>query len=202
MMLDGTFNISKKMMRNAVTYMPVAAKRDLAKDIARLCVEGQDVAERNKPGESLLAFPPMLAEDIALKNMLLLNTLLGHYFKVDIPENDEEGKPLDSFLRHDYYAGGHILNQIERFKSDDEFRSKAFNILADYKEFKKMVDTEIFNLKERNNDVLARFVAAIQIYSDPKVIKELMEKLFAAGDEYRALMAEKGILRGEEKTDG
>ncbi len=190
--MEKYFTVTKEMMLGAVTYMPIKNKRDLSRQIASLCVEGKKTAEQNRAGESLMAFPAMRGEDAALKSMLLLNTLLGFYFDIELPEKDGEGKDVDSYARHDYYAGGHILNQIERFKKDEMCRERAYELLSDYKEFRIMVDTEIANLKAVNNDGLARFTAACQIFSSPEVLRELMNELKSVAGQTVETLAERG----------
>ena len=167
-----TFKITKEMLVKAKSYMPLNEKIAYSKSVAEICLKEYKTAEENAIGEKFLAFPYLKGEDMGLKSVLLLNVLLGFYFDIDVKENNEK-----VYEQYDYYAGGNILNQIERFKSDYEVKDKVFDLIADYKDFKKMVDTEIYNLKTLSNDSLARLSAAMTILSSPENISKFNEEL-------------------------
>ena len=164
------FIITDELMENAVSYMPLQMKEDIARQIADLCLIPMKTAEQNKTGEKLLAMPYLRAENVAHKQMLLLRTLLSFYFDVEVDANE------NGYEQYDFYAGAHIYNQLERFKST-EYKAKAFDILSDFKEFRKMVETEIYNIRANWNDPIGRFTAAMQILSTPENIMALREEL-------------------------
>lgn len=183
------FVLTKEMMLGAETYMPLAEKTANARAIAEACVRPMETAEQNKPADRLISLPMLCEEDYALKSILLLNALLGYYFDVDVDEN------MDPFEAYDFYAGGHILNQIERFKGDRETKDIAFDILEDFREFKKMVDTIIFNEKANANDPIGRLAASIEILSTPEAIQTLMDELQKTGGELSDKVREAKVLR-------
>lgn len=164
------FIITDEIMERAKTYMPEQQKKELAKKIADLCLAPLKTAEQNKAGEKILAMPYLRGEDMSLKRILLLRALLGFYFDIEVDPNE------DSYEQYDFYAGGHIYNQLERYKGT-EYKSKAFDILFDFKEFKKTVETEIYNIRTNWNDSLGRIIAAVQVFSTPENIKALSEEL-------------------------
>lgn len=181
---NAQFILTDEMMKKAKTYMPISEKIATAKVIAKNCVGNIKVAEQNKEGNKILSLPEIKSEDLALKTILLQNVLLGYYFDIDLDPNE------DSYKQYDYYAGGHLLNQLERYKSNPELKNKAFDLLTDYKEFKKLVDTEIYNCKTNENDTLGRLTASMQLLSSPKNIKELSETLKKEMDEYSVKVQE------------
>lgn len=176
------FKVTKEMLKNAITYMPLSIKKDVSKQIAELCLVDIDTDEQNKIGESLIALPHLKGEDLALKSILMLNTLIGFYFDQDLPDTDENGEELDSFKKYDEYAGGHLLNQIERFKSDPEVKDIVFDLMSDYKEFKKMVDTELYNMKANANDPIPRFSAAVAVLGAPETMATIIEEIKKVGE--------------------
>lgn len=176
------FKVTKEMLKNAITYMPLSIKKDVSKQIAELCLVDIDTDEQNKIGESLIALPHLKGEDLALKSILMLNTLIGFYFDQDLPDTDENGEEFDSFKKYDEYAGGHLLNQIERFKSDPEVKDIVFDIMSDYKEFKKMVDTELYNMKANANDPIPRFSAAVAVLGAPETMATIIEEIKKVGE--------------------
>lgn len=164
------FFITNEMMKKAKTYMPLSEKEDLAKQIAELCLVPLKVTEEEKK-DSRLPISLLYGEDMANKSILVMNTLLGFYFDIDV----EDGE--DPYKIYDHYAEHHILNQLERFKSDAELKNKAFDILSDFKEFKKMVDTEIFNLRTLKNDPLHRLSDVLVMLTVIANSKKFSEKL-------------------------
>lgn len=177
------YKITKESLMNAVTYMPLRTKIDLSKDIAALCLENIDTDEQNKVGESIIALPHLKGENLALKNILLLNTLLGFYLDLDLPEKDGDGNDIDPYDLFDFYAGGHLLNQIERFKADPDVKDKVFDLLSDYKDLKKIVDTEIYNQKSNVNDIIPRMAASIAVLGSPETMKQVIEELKRVSEE-------------------
>lgn len=170
------FEITDEIMKNAIDYMPIEMKVDTAKTIAGQCVYSVPTAKQNEIGEKVLALPNLKCEDRELKLMCLLNVLLEYYLQLELKE------PLDIDV-FNYYAGGALLNQLERFKSNFELKNKAFDLLADYKELRKMVDMEINNLITVSNDTLGRLTATIALFTTPENLKKIAEELQKLGNE-------------------
>lgn len=180
------FTLTKDMLikakSNGTTYMPLNMKEELSRQIAISCVEDMETAEQNKEANKILAMPQLKKENSGLKTVLLANTLLGFYFDIDVMAEGKE-KGLNEYDAYDYFAGGHLANQLERFKADAEVKDIAFDISSDFKEFKRFVDTEIFNEKSNNNDPIMRLNAAIGILSTPENIQELYAAMQKIGEE-------------------
>ena len=71
-------------------------------------------------------------------------------------------------------------------KSDRDVRDKVFNILYDYNELKKMLNTDIYSRLGHLNDTLSRALAALQMVR-PDSMQELtdqMNELSAAVKDY------------------
>ena len=185
------FTLTKDMMAAARTYMPLDTKKVLAETIADKCVKPmarlkwdgihirpktEEDVKKNDP----TALPDLMEEDVALKMCLLQNVLLGYYFDIELDENPE---PDHVYEQYDYYAGGHLLNQIERFKSDRDVKNAAFDLMEDFREFRKMVDTIIYNYKMNANDPLKRFDAMLTVFSTPQNVRALVTELQKVGDE-------------------
>lgn len=169
------FELSKEMILGAKTYMPLVMKEKLGRDIARSCLSAARTSEQNRIRS--VPLPDLMEENAALKSVLLLNTLLGYYFDIELKETDN---PYETY---DYFAGGHLLNQIERFKSDRETKNAAFDILDDFREFRKITDTILFNEKAKANDPISRLDAAITLLATPENILAMVEELKSATDE-------------------
>lgn len=198
------FELTKDMMAKAKTYMPIEYKETLARAVAFRCVkpmvrlkwDGIHLSER-EPGEPVkdepTSLPDLMEEDVALKMCLLQNVLLSYYFDIEM---DEEADP---YAQYDLYAGGHLMNQIERFKADRDVKNKAFDLMEDWREFKKMVDTIIYNYKMNANDPLKRFDAMLTVFSSPENIQALANELQKSTDEVEEKV--KGAKKGRKKTE-
>lgn len=167
------FELSKEVLQKANTYMSLAQKTILAELVARRSVKpirGLATEKESKEQSAFIAIPSVVGEDSDMKEKLLLNVLLSHYLDIAVPEMDNN--------IYDFYMGGHLLNQLERFKTDSELKIKAFDILADFKQFKKMVDIEIYNIKTKENDVVERTLKGVSLFAAEKITEnpELIDK--------------------------
>lgn len=187
------FIITDKMMQDAKTYLPIADKQAIAEMIASKCIKDLPTAENNLIGEKFLAMPYLKGEDRRLKDMCLLYTFLTQYLSLEIDLLDEKN--------YDYYSNDAIYNQIERYKSDFKLKNKAFDLLYDFKELRKMVDVEIENVLRVSNDPLARLMASIQTLTTPENIKIMLEELKKVSEKYSAELKDKKILPNQKKDE-
>lgn len=166
------FIITKEIIQSARDYLPIGNKEMFAKIIAEQCVVPCTTAEDAQKGKADLAIPTLYREHFHKKQLLLMDFFLQFYFKLPVskkePFNDE---------MYDYYAGSHIFEQLERMKPDKEVKDKVYDLMADYKDFKRHVESAIFQKLNEKNDTLSRFSAAIQLASDPEYIQKMVEEL-------------------------
>lgn len=167
------FVITKEMIEKANAYMPIEEKISLSKIIAEKCVDIIPQS-RKTPVSDRASLPLPEGELPSLKSMLTLSVLLGFYLDIDI---DAEGKNAMTFASYDEYANSHPLNQLDRLKSNAEIRDKVYDLVADFKEFKKMVDTEIYNIRTYRNDPLVRLAATVGLYLTKENLAKLKDDL-------------------------
>lgn len=175
------FVITKEMIEKANSYMPMEEKISLSKIIAEKCVDIIPQPRKNPVSDranKILSLPE--GELPSLKSMLTLSVLLGFYLDIDI---DAEGKNAMTFASYDEYAGSHPLNQLDRLKSNAEIRDKVYDLVADFKEFKKMVDTEIYNIRAYRNDPLVRLAATVGLYLTKENLAKLKDNLTQATEQ-------------------
>ena len=187
-----SFEITKEMMLSAKTYMDIESKEDLAHNIAVRVLRPMATAKQNHPADELISMPMMMEENVRLKSILLMVTLFSYYFDIEFAENEEGLLQFD----YDFYAGGHPMNQIERFKSDRETKDIAFDLIEDFREFRKIVDTMIYNEKANANDPVERLMASISVLSTPENIEKLAAELNKSADELQEKIIE------AKKTEG
>ena len=182
------FVITEEMIAKATSYLPLADKRAFVEVMAKNCLEEVDVTLEEIAQETTIPLPQLHKEKCGQKQVYLMFYFLTEYLHIDFPNDfgDDE---------YDYYAGSHIFNQLERFKSRDaEIKNKVFDILYDFKELKKMLDTEIFNLKESLNDGVERISSSIGLLSTPenvKALNDLLQKTIGEAEGKQKELAEK-----------
>lgn len=177
------FKVTEDLLRSANDYIPLNRKVAIAKVIAPKCIEKSKTAEQNRKGLEFLSLPTLWVDDLETKSLYTMSVLLTEYLKVQIPEDFTDET-------YDEYASMHILNQLERFKSNLSLKDKVFDLLNDYRDFKKLLDTEIFNEKEVRNDPVARMSAAISIVSNPENIKRMQAELEKTAAEFESAQRE------------
>lgn len=169
------FELTVEMLEKATTYMPIGTKSALAKTIAEKCIEQGAIATQNVAGLTYLPLPRLKIENVEMKEILEVNTLLSFYFNIDI-----DGVGKDAREAYDFYMGGNLYNQLERLKSckeSEKARINAFDILADYKQFKRMVDNEIYNMRQSENDTVLRIMSAMAVVTDAETAKTLLDEV-------------------------
>lgn len=187
------FELTREHMAKAITYMPLVQKTILAETIARMCLKPVKALNETDPIDNFLIIPSVVGEDNYKKECMLLNTLLSHYFDIKIPKMTAE--------IYDKYMGSHIVNQLERYKNDKEFQHKAFDILTDYKTIRRMVETELYNLKTKENDLAERLLKGISLWSAEKMTSD-PEYLAKMTDEIKKLAASaKGIKENNDNVE-
>ena len=164
--------LTSELLMSANDYEPLSVKALYAEAIAKECVRPTEPDETKEKANGFATAPDQAEENLVIKKMRMLEFFLEKYLKV------KKGEKMSLEL-YDLYASSHIFNQLERMKkgSDNELKDKIFDIQSDYADFEKMVNTEIFNLKQKKNDSLDRFMASISMVSDPENIQALSQKL-------------------------
>lgn len=194
------FIIDEKMIAEATDYIPFTDKIDIVNELADSCLEPVDKSLDGIATETQLPIPQLYKERCGAKQYFLMYYFLTKYLHISI---EADKWTVEQF---DYYASSHIFNQLERFKSaDKEIKDKVFDILYDFKELKKMLDTEIFNLKESRNNGLERVQSYIDLFASPENIKQLndlLQKTIGEVETAQKKLAEKrGTAKKTESTE-
>lgn len=163
------FTLTEEAVKNAKTYMPLLEKQKFAEQIANLVVKPIDTAPQNKIGE--LPLPELFFEDQPQRQYAFLSLVLGYYFDISM---EIKG---DAWETYDYYAGGQVFNQLERFKSNSALKDKVFDIISDIKDLRKMIDARVDATVLNNNDTLGRLSSVIALLGDPENVKKMIEEI-------------------------
>lgn len=88
---------------------------------------------------------------------------------------------------YDRAASMHVLNALERMKSDAAARDKVFDLLRDYKDLERMVSAELNAQLAARNDVLPRVLHVLTQTATPAALANLQEMEGKLGDEAKKI---------------
>lgn len=174
--------ISAEQMKNVRTYIPLKAKTAFVHYVAGRCIDRLDM---NSDEASSFTVPPMYKEATEKKCRYMMYALVCLYIGADkefvqFEEDDEFLMTMDSY---DQWSEGHIMNQIERLKSDSDVRNTCFNLMQDYKDLEKKVNTEIYGLINVLNDPVTRLAKMLSAGMTPEAMQGVMDGLKVAQEE-------------------
>ena len=177
--------ITKEMLKNARDYVPEAEKRGFIEKFAgnlleniklSLAVRAEGEKERN------VLMPEMVAVDGGRRAKVMAAALAALYFN--------QGSTAADDATLDLWAGSHVMNQLERWKSDAEARGKVFDLLEDYRNLDKRLLAAAKAIADVKNDPVVRQ----QILSEKTAmaLPGLLQQLKAAQNEMKGTEEEKG----------
>jgi hypothetical protein len=184
--------LTEEDIRNAVSYLPLAKKTAMARAYAQDCLLQFDIATGNEEIDKV--FPSRFQENPQKRMLYGMLVLLREYLK-KIGDEDL------STEQYDEWGESSIFNQLDRFKSskDQEIRNKVYDLVDDYREFYRMLGTEINSLAEAKNDFLARFVQYVNLSQTPEALQEQLNKLEELSKELSNIGAEVEAKDGEKE---
>ena len=173
--------LTEEDILKAKSYIPISDKAVCARVYADKCIDKVEITIGD--GEQKDTLPPLYQENPLLKSLYGMLFLLERYFgKI---EADEKGEII--FTREDYdeWGEGSVFNALERMKASKniEVRNKAFDIVADYREFYRMLGTEIASILAAKNDLLSRLSIYFTAQITPDAFKELLSSISQAQQE-------------------
>ena len=163
-------NLDEKMFEKAVAYVPLLKKVQFTDECAAKCFDRMEL--KLDSGETI----PYYKENVERRTRYLMGALVVLYLGQKIEPVEDEVYLL-SADDYDRWAGGHVLNQIERRKARPETRDKAFDLLSDYRELEKMFKTEIYSLLQAMNDPVSRMQENMAKAITPEVMQKNMAEL-------------------------
>ena len=166
------FIITEEMIEKATAYIPLAEKIAFAKTYAAECIEPVEIDVLNIQANETMALPSLYEENTLKKQLYLMQAFLTEYLHIAVP-NEFTTEVYDE------YAKTQPLNQLERWKTKGkpEIKDKVFDLLADYKALKKLLDGEIYKLVTARSDSVSRVLASITLMCDPETVKKMTAEL-------------------------
>lgn len=198
--MENEFRITDATMAQADTYIPLTMKEMIANDMARACVKRTDLIhplgdKAEYSGE--YGVSPVYCESPSSKARVMMTVMMVMYLHIW----GEDTPYLCEVSAYDQWAGAHVLNQLERFKAGPH-REKAFDILADYREMEKCLNSAIYAVLRELNDPVKRFMEALGTMASAEGIQSAIEtiKEAEAGMEAERQRQER-IIHGEEPEE-
>lgn len=175
------YYITAEQMKDKVNdYIPLLAKTEWVQLVAPKCFDRLEMTA--SMGDDEMAIPPMYKESADLKSRYLMGFFVRLYLNAKWEIGEDEDEWLIPYEEYDKWMGGHIFSQIEKFKSDKELKDKCFNVLAEYKDVEKRLNSEIFGMLQAQNDAMSRQLAVQQMTMTPEAINAMLEGLNQAKD--------------------
>lgn len=165
--------LTKEIIEKANDYIPLQRKHIWCRNVASVAIQNVTINGGEK-SQSAFATPDRYEENTMARQMALASALAQNYLHVYDEETVLQEKDYDEIL------SSHLVNQLERLKGDRDVRDKVFNILYDFGELKKMLNTEIYSRLGHYNDTLGRAFVALSM-SDPQNLEQMSEDLKAIG---------------------
>lgn len=172
------YKITQEVMEKAQTYIPIAMKELIASDLARDCIKETRMIRPHDAEDSVepeYGLRPVYGESPSTKARIMMTILLSMYLKVW----DDDAPFLCPVEEYDNWAGAHVLNQIERFKSG-EYREKAFDLIADYREMERYLNSAIYSVLRELNDPVKRFMEAMGEIGSAEGIQKALDTIESA----------------------
>lgn len=166
--MNGKIEITKGMMEAARDYVPLTEKEAWVAENAPKCFDKLQITADDEP------MPPMYMVNTGLKSRYLMAALARLYFRA-APVDAAEDEQCMSVEEYDAWAGSHVMNQLERWKRDDAFRAKTYDLLFDYKDLEKRFSTQLSGLLAVQNDPVIRQAqqSAVMLKDFPAVLEQL-----------------------------
>lgn len=192
------YKITTETIANAESYIPLAKKLEFIYYASERSFTSLRVTSAPETSQEKV-MPSMYKVNSALKNRYLMGAFVRLYLKEEyIPvEGDEWLMSQDDY---DNFKGGHIFNEMNRFKSNNEIRDKVFDILSDYKELTTMFEEEQNGSLNAMNDTVSRLYMAFTEMMTPNQVNEMLEDINASKDEIEQYIAERQ-QESEEETE-
>lgn len=181
--------ISAEKLLEMKDYIPLGEKLRFVKEAADGCFDRMEIKIRN--GSDSLPIPPLYKENTGIKSRMLMGAVARLYCKTEI-DAEKESPWLMSVEEYDRWAGSHVFNQIDRLKKGSpDVRDKAFDILADYKDLEKRLNSEIYGMLQVMNEPVSRIMTAIGQQTTPEAMQALKQELEGVQKELQDYAAKK-----------
>lgn len=183
------FLLTEDMVKNANSYVPVEKKMQFVEDCYLACLNKVNI---NLDDGEDSALPDMWMEDTFKKNKCLTGALLLLYFQSSEETEAEDGNQwMLTNECYDRVAGGNLINQLERFKSNNSVRDKVFDLLRDYFSLEKSLSSAIRSGLAVMNDPINRMFQKLAMDTSTEALEAQKQALADLQDQLEKLKEER-----------
>ena len=180
--------ITEDIVRKANAYAPIEEKEAFVEHCAQKCRNSVTINLGEEADN--MAMPYMYTEDVFRKSRYLMGAFLTFYLSFD-GDRDLETENGDKWLLtqkcYDLFAESQVMNQLERFKGNAELRDKVFDLLRDYRDLEKKLNTTIYNNLTVMNDPINRMFLKISMDTSEQAMEEQKKNLAELVKEFEEL---------------
>lgn len=187
--------ITREELLNANTYVPFMDKFRFVNETSEKCFDTLNITATSDKESK--AMPPVYRTGEFAKSRYLMCAFAKLYLKDNVGTIDGDDW-LMAVDEYDKYAGGHVFEQINKFKSDAELRDICFNLLNDYKDLCRKFESAVNGLLNAMNDPVSRAVAYLSTVTTPENIQESMSELEKVKEEMDKLQQLRESKENEE----
>ena len=186
---NNTFLLTEEMVKNAVSYVPVEQKMQFVEDCYLACLNKVNI---NLDDGEDSALPDMWMEDTFKKAKSLTGALMFFYFPFAEEMETEDGNQwMLTNECYDRIAGGNLINQLERFKSNNSVRDKVFDLLRDYFSLEKSLSSAVRSGLAVMNDPINRMFQKLAMDTSTEALEAQKQALADLQEQLEKLKEER-----------
>lgn len=186
---NNTFLLTEEMVKNANSYVPVEKKMQFVEDCYLACLNKVNI---NLDDGEDSALPDMWMEDTFKKAKSLTGALMIFYFPFTEELETENGNRwMLTNECYDRIAGGNLINQLERFKSNNSVRDKVFDLLRDYFSLEKSLSSAIRSGLAVMNDPINRMFQKLAMDTSQEALEAQKQALADLQEQLEKLKEER-----------
>ena len=190
--------LTEDSVKNAVSYVPLKTKEEFCDYCSVRCMEKVQITMTDSQGS---AMPDMWIENTSAKSRCLMTALLVLYLGYPVKEVEREEGNLWLMTEEMYDTCGmsHIVNQLDRMKGTAAVRDKVFDLLRDYRELEKKLNTAIYSNLSIQNDAANRIFMKLAMDVSSEALEEQKKQFESVMQELEEMKKEKS--KGQEAVN-
>lgn len=180
--------ITELDLERAKAYMPVHAKEEFVDYCYQRCLNKVQI---NLGGEENAAMPNMYMENTFAKSKYMMSALVSFYLgRKEELERVDQDEWLMTDRQFDLWSESQVVGQIERLKrkAKSELQDKVYDLLRDYKDLEKRLNTAIYASLGIQNDPINRLLLKLTMDSTPEAFeaqRKALEEVTREFEEYK-----------------
>lgn len=162
--------VTRDMVLGACPYVGIAEKAAWTEALAEKLLARVEIAQGSQ------SFPPMFIRDPATEHRALASALLRLYLRQEYVA-DEAIPEIMCAEDYDAWHGGAMFGALEAYKRDPELRGKVYELLADFRDLRRMLEIRVKDMLAVMNDSVRRQsdMMTAQVEAFPALLGEIQK---------------------------